>query len=528
MFPIERAYGLFYKILEKGQTMVQKPILEMRNITKLYGTMKANDNISLRLHRGEILAVIGENGAGKSTLMKILYGLEQANEGEIYLHGKKVNIKSAHDAMNHRIGMVQQHFMLLNSRTVAENIVYGREPRKNKIFFDRKTASKNVRDLCNQYGLQVDPEKRIADLPIGLQQRVEILKVLYQNADIIIFDEPTAVLTPQEIDELLQTMKNLSKMGKSIIIITHKLNEVETVADHVLIMRAGKYISDMNIKDISIEEMSYLMVGRHLETSIIQEIKAGNTILNVKNAVLYGVGSKNILDGLSIHVDQNEIVGIAGVSGNGQSELIRCITGLLHIDEGNIELLGKDISRKTVHEIRTNGIACIPEDRYHSGCAKSANLVETSLMAHQYDSKLSKNGLLNNRVVNEFAQKLIKEHNVKAESIYQKAGQLSGGNIQKLIVAREIEQNSPLLIAAEPTRGVDIGAMEYIHNHLVTKRNNGEGVLLISSELSEILKLSDRIYVIFEGKIVGEFTRSNVSEQKLGVLMMGGKLNEKS
>lgn len=462
--------------------MEKEPILEMRNITKMYGTLKANDNISLKLHKGEILAVIGENGAGKSTLMKILYGLEQATEGEIYLHGEKVNIRSAHEAMQHHIGMVQQHFMLLNSRTVAENIVYGGEPRKNRIFFDRKEAFKKTQELCDKYGLAVAPSKTIDEIPIGLQQRVEILKVLYQNADIIIFDEPTAVLTPQEIDELLKTMKKLSEMGKSLIIITHKLNEVETVADHVLVMRAGKYISDMDIQDTSIEEMSYLMVGRHLENSVIEEMKPGNCILDVENAVLHGEGSKNILDGLSMHVDQNEIV----------------------------------------------GIACIPEDRYLWGCAKEADMVETSLMAHQYKSELSKNGLLNNQAAKEFAQRLITDYNVKAESLSQKAGQLSGGNIQKLIVAREIEQHSPLLIAAEPTRGVDIGAMEYIHNHLISKRNNGEGVLLISSELSEILKLSDRIYVIYEGKIVGEFTRSNVSEKKLGILMMGGTLHEEA
>lgn len=508
--------------------MEKEPILEMRNITKMYGTLKANDNISLKLHKGEILAVIGENGAGKSTLMKILYGLEQATEGEIYLHGEKVNIRSAHEAMQHHIGMVQQHFMLLNSRTVAENIVYGGEPRKNRIFFDRKEAFKKTQELCDKYGLAVDPSKTIDEIPIGLQQRVEILKVLYQNADIIIFDEPTAVLTPQEIDELLKTMKKLSEMGKSLIIITHKLNEVETVADHVLVMRAGKYISDMDIQDTSIEEMSYLMVGRHLENSVIEEMKPGNCILDVENAVLHGEGSKNILDGLSMHVDQNEIVGIAGVSGNGQSELIRCITGLLHIDDGKITLSGKDISKESVNEIRTDGIACIPEDRYLWGCAKEADMVETSLMAHQYKSELSKNGLLNNQAAKEFAQRLISDYNVKAENLSQKAGQLSGGNIQKLIVAREIEQHSPLLIAAEPTRGVDIGAMEYIHNHLISKRNNGEGVLLISSELSEILKLSDRIYVIYEGKIVGEFTRSNVSEKKLGILMMGGTLHEEA
>ena len=306
------------------------------------------------------------------------------------------------------------------------------------------------------------------------------------------------------------------------------MNEVETVADHVLVMRAGKYISDMDIQDTSIEEMSYLMVGRHLENSVIEEMKPGNCILDVENAVLHGEGSKNILDGLSMHVDQNEIVGIAGVSGNGQSELIRCITGLLHIDDGKITLSGKDISKESVNEIHTDGIACIPEDRYLWGCAKEADMVETSLMAHQYKSELSKNGLLNNQAAKEFAQRLITDYNVKAESLSQKAGQLSGGNIQKLIVAREIEQHSPLLIAAEPTRGVDIGAMEYIHNHLISKRNNGEGVLLISSELSEILKLSDRIYVIYEGEIVGEFTRSNVSEKKLGILMMGGTLHEEA
>ena len=506
--------------------MTNEPILEMRNITKLYGTLKANDNINLKLNEGEILAVIGENGAGKSTLMKILYGLEQATDGEIYLRGKKVDIRSSHEAMKLHIGMVQQHFMLLESRTVAENIVYGMEPRKNKIFFDRKEANKKVEQLCEQYGLKVDASKRINELPIGLQQRVEILKVLYQNADIIIFDEPTAVLTPQEIDELLKTMKKLSEMGKSLIIITHKLNEVEAVADHVLVMRTGKYIKDMDIHDTTIEEMSYLMVGRHLENSVIEEKEPGDCILEVKDAVLHGSGGKNLLDNLSLHVNQNEIVGIAGVSGNGQSELIRCITGLQNIDSGTIELNGKDISKKTVGEIREQGIACIPEDRNYWGSAAQADMVETSIMAHQYKSSLSKHGLLDNKATKEFAQKLIDDYGVKAERLSQKAGELSGGNMQKLIVAREIEQHSPLLIAAEPTRGVDIGAMEYIHKHLVTKRNNGEGVLLISSELSEILKLSDRIYVIYEGKIVGEFTRNNISEQKLGILMMGGALHE--
>jgi simple sugar transport system ATP-binding protein len=508
--------------------MSVQPILEMKHITKIYGTLKANDDINLKLFKGQILAVIGENGAGKSTLMKILYGLEQATDGEIYLNGEKKKIASSHDAMQQHIGMVQQHFMLLDSRTVAENIVYGGEPRKNKIFFDRKEASRKTSELCEQYGLEVDPVKTVGKLPIGLQQRVEILKVLYQNADIIIFDEPTAVLTPQEIDDLLETMKKLAKMGKSLIIITHKLNEVEAVADHVLVMRAGKYIKEMDIGETSIEEMSYLMVGRHLKNSVIEEKAAGAHILDVNNAILHGAGNKNILDSLTMHVSQNEIVGIAGVSGNGQSELIRCITGLQHIDEGAIQLNGKDISHGNVASIRNEGITCIPEDRYYWGCAAQADMIENTLMAHQYEEKLSKKGLLNNQATKEFAQRLIKDYNVKSESLSQKASELSGGNIQKLIVAREIEHHSPLLIAAEPTRGVDIGAMEYIHNQLIAKRNNGEGVLLISSELSEILKLSDRIYVIFEGKIVGEFTRHNVTEQKLGILMMGGRLHEEN
>lgn len=506
--------------------MTKEPILEMRNITKYYGTLKANDNINLKLYEGQILAVIGENGAGKSTLMKILYGLEQASEGEIFLRGQKVNILSSHEAMKLHIGMVQQHFMLLHSRSVAENIVYGNEPKKHKIFFDRKEANKKVEELCDKYGLKVDANKTIDELPIGLQQRVEILKVLSQDADIIIFDEPTAVLTPQEIDELLKTMKKLAEMGKSLIIITHKLNEVEAVADHVLVMRTGEYIKDMDIQDTTIEEMSYLMVGRHIENSVIEDKKPGECILNVEDAVLHGAGDKNILDGLSIHVDQNEIVGIAGVSGNGQSELIRCITGLQHINSGKIELKGKDISNESVGQIREDGIACIPEDRYYWGCAAQGDMIETSIMAHQNKPSLSKHGLLNNQAKKEFTQRLIQDYGVKSERLSQKAGELSGGNLQKLIVAREIEQHSPLLIASEPTRGVDIGAMEYIHKHLVTKRNNGEGILLISSELSEILKLSDRIYVMYEGKIVGEFTRNNVSEQKLGILMMGGTIHE--
>lgn len=500
----------------------------MKHITKLYGSLRANDDISLTLNKGEVLAVIGENGAGKSTLMKILYGLETPTEGEIFINGQPVSIRSPHDAMVHKIGMVQQHFMLLEPRTVAENIVYGGEPRKNGIFFDRREAEKITRELGDRYGLPIDPKKRVKDCPVGLQQRIEILKVLYQNADIIIFDEPSAVLTPQEVTELLATIRRLAEMGKSIIIITHKLNEVMACADRVMVMRLGKYIREMPIQETGIEEMSYLMVGRHIPTREITPIEPGEVILDVDQLNLTSKEDANILNGFSIHVNAGEIVGIAGVSGNGQSELIQCLTGLMKPDSGTITLCGKDITGLSVGEIRAAGCACVPEDRYLWGCAKEATLTETAIMAHQYAPELSGHGLLNNRACEAFTRALLKNYDVRNSGPEQMAGELSGGNIQKLIVAREVEQHSPFLIAAEPTRGLDIGAMEYIHNQLLAKRERKEAVLLISSELTEIMELSDRIYVIYNGKAVGEFSRAEADETKLGLLMMGGSQHEEA
>lgn len=501
-------------------------LLEMRNITKIYGSVVANDNVSLSLNKGEILAVVGENGAGKSTIMKILYGLEEPTSGEIYLNGKLVSFKNPQDAIKNGIGMVQQHFMLFSPFTVAENIVYGNEPRSKAGFFNRKKASEVVKSLSKQYGLEIDPDQKIEDCPVGLQQRVEILKVLYQDADIIIFDEPSAVLTPQEVDELLITIKSLSKLGKSIILITHKLQEVMDIADRIMVMRRGKYIQDMQKEETNIEEISYLMVGRNLIDKEVSKKETGEDILNIDNLILKGHDSKNIIDGLSMRVKSGEIVGIAGVSGNGQSELIRVITGLLPATSGRITLNNKDIFNKSVYEIREMGCACIPEDRYLWGCASQSNLMETSIMAHHNRSRFSNNGLLNNKEIKNFTIDILNRYDVRFGSIMQKAGELSGGNIQKVIVAREVEHDSPLLIAAEPTRGVDIGAMEFIHEKLLEKREKGDGVLLISSELTEILSLSDRIYVIYDGKITGEFTRERASAEQLGLLMMGGKLND--
>lgn len=510
-----------HRFLNNGGFM---SILEMKNITKIYGALKANDNINLTLEKGEILAVIGENGAGKSTLMKILYGLETATEGQIYLNGKEVQIKSPHDAMQNKIGMVQQHFMLFKTCTVAENVVYGCEPRKHKIFFDREKAVADTIELSEKYGLKIDPIMKVGDYSVGIQQRVEILKVLYQNAEIIIFDEPSAVLTPQEVDELLITIKNLSEMGKSIIIITHKLNEVMAVADRVLVMRRGQYVKELDKKDTNVEELSYLMVGRSIANQEIENIEAGDKILEVKDLVLKAKDNdKNILDNININVRQGEIVGIAGVSGNGQTNLINVLTGLEKADSGEIILNGTDVFAKKVKEIRDSGMACIPEDRYLSGCAADANLLETAMMGHHRKTEFAKKGLIKHKESREFTQKLLEEYDVRNSGISQKAGELSGGNIQKLIVAREIEENTPCIIAAEPTRGIDIGAMKYVHSQLLRRRKEMAGVLLISSELSEILSLSDRIYVIYDGQIVKEFSREEATEEKIGIYMLGGK-----
>lgn len=495
--------------------------LELKDITKTFGQTVANDHISFGLNKGEILAVIGENGAGKTTIMKILYGLNQADSGEIYLNGKQVKIQSVRDAIALGIGMVQQHFMLFNDYTVAENIVYGKEPSKNG-FFDRKKAQEIVRSLSEKYGLAIDPTLTVEECSVGMRQRIEILKVLYQDADIIIFDEPTAVLVPQEIDELLKTLKHLASLGKSIIIITHKLQEVMDVADRAVIMRKGQYVGERLISETDIKELSYLMVGKGIPPRMIEKQTPGEEVLSVDN-ITYSSEGVSILKGLTMNVRGGEIVGLAGVSGNGQTELIQCITGLLHPDSGSIRLDGKEISQMSVREIRESGCAHIPEDRYEYGCAVNANLEETSIMGYEHQPEFSSKGILNKKQNRSFAQTLLEKYSVKFDRIEDRAGALSGGNIQKLIVAREIEHHSKFLIAAEPTRGVDIGAQEFIHDQLVEKRRKGGAILLVSSELSEILSLSDRVYVIYDGQIRGEFSRDEVAAEKVGYLMMGGR-----
>lgn len=500
-------------------------ILQMKDIVKTYGHVTANDNISIDLNEGEILSIVGENGAGKSTLMKILYGLETPDSGEIYVHDQKVSINSPLDAMKLHIGMVQQHFMLFGPMTVTENIVYNNEISRGG-FFDRARNREKVQELSNRFGLDVDPDAIIDDCPVGTQQRVEILKTLYQNANIIIFDEPSAVLTPNEIDDLLQTMKQLAKAGKSLILITHKLNEVMAVSDRVVVLRNGKHIKTVKKDETSIDELSYLMIGRHPANLDIEPLSHGKTLLEVKNLTMGSDTGRKVLDDVSLHVDQGEIVGIAGVSGNGQSELVKCIAGLQQEYRGQIMICGTDVSNQNVAAVRNAGLSHIPEDRYLWGSAKEATISDNLLMGEQHKPDYASHGILKDLKIRAHAKKLIDEYFIKTDGSGQKMKELSGGNAQKVVAAREIERDCPLTIACEPTRGIDIGAMEFVHERLVNKRNHQGGILLVSSELSEIMKLSDRIYVMYNGHINHEFKHGEVDDRQLGLMMLGGGSHE--
>ncbi|WP_028611756.1 ABC transporter ATP-binding protein [Paenibacillus harenae] len=495
-------------------------LLQMNNITKSYGNVTANSNVAFSLRKGEIHALVGENGAGKTTLMRILYGMENPTSGEIRLEGKPVSFSSPEDAISHKIGMVHQHFMLFPTFTIAENIVIGREP-SSGIGFDRKAAAAVTEQLGRQFGMPVDPWKKVGECSLGLQQRVEILKVLHQGAEIIILDEPTGVLTPLEVKELLIAIKGLATQGKSFILISHKLQEIMEVADRITVLRDGKVTGTVEAKDTDAEKLSRLMVGRDLVHMSRNEIPAGKPVLEAAGITIAGSKTKPLLDGVSLHVDEGEIVGIAGISGNGQSELIQAISGLMKVDTGSVKLLGQDITGEQVKAIRERGLAHIPEDRYQWGVAKDATVAENGLMGHA--DRHQRYGVLRGSGIRRMVGEWVSRFGIKTGSLSTKAQYLSGGNLQKLIVARELAQNTPFLIAAEPTRGVDVGAMEIIHGELLKKRDAGGAILLISSELTEILKLSDRILVMFEGRIVGELNADNATEEHISLLMAGGK-----
>jgi ABC-type uncharacterized transport system ATPase subunit len=497
-------------------------LLEMEQITKSYGDINANRGIDYNLKSGEVHAIVGENGAGKTTLMRILYGMEQPTSGTIKLRGKEVIFADPRDAIRQGIGMVHQHFMLFPNFTIAENIVIGKEP--GAIRFDRKTSAAQVEALSSAYGIKVDPWAKVGDCPLGVQQRVEILKVLHQGAEIIILDEPTGVLTPLEVKELLAAIKTLTLKGKSFILISHKLNEVMSAADRITVLRDGEVTGSLETSKTNIAELSKLMVGRSLASAVKQPSTPQHNVLELKDVSLFGSRGKPVLDAVSLNVRAGEIVGIAGISGNGQSELIQTIAGLLTPDQGHISLLGADVTGRSAREMRAAGLAHIPEDRYIWGANKLATVAETGVMGHQ--RRLQRFGLLRGRAIHALVSDWIKKYSIKAGSLDNQTQNLSGGNLQKLIVARELAQETPFLIAAEPTRGVDIGAMETIHEELLRKRAGGGAILLVSSELSEVLKLSDRILVMFEGTIAGELSVNEATEEKLSLLMAGGKQNE--
>lgn len=495
-------------------------LLQMDSISKTYGSVTANRNVNFTLNKGEIHALIGENGAGKTTLMRILYGMESPTGGSITLNGQAVSFSSPADAISHKIGMVHQHFMLFPSFTVAENIVIGREPAKWN-GFDRRSAAAITERLSKQFGMPVDPRKKVEECSLGIQQRVEILKVLYQGAEIIILDEPTGVLTPLEVKELLAAIRELARQGKSFILISHKLQEILEVADRITVMRDGVVTGTLAASDTNEEELSRLMVGRELVQQTRKQAATGKAVLQLHDVTIRGDKSKPLLDSVSLQVDEGEIVGIAGISGNGQSELLQAVSGLMKIDNGTIKLMGQDVTGASVQAIRSGGLAHIPEDRYQWGVSKEATVVENGLMGHAH--KQQKFGVLRGASIRRMVAEWVDRFGIKTGSLSTKAQYLSGGNLQKLIVARELAQGTPFLIAAEPTRGVDVGAMEIIHGELLKKRDERGAILLVSSELTEVLKLSDRILVMFEGRIVGELTAETASEEHISLLMAGGK-----
>lgn len=495
----------------------------MRGITKRFPGIVANDNIHLVIKKGEIHALLGENGAGKSTLMNVLFGLYQPEEGEILINEKPVNITNPNVANDLGIGMVHQHFMLVEPFTVTENIILGNEPKKG-LKIDIESAAREVEALSNKYKLMVDPHAKIEEISVGMQQRVEILKTLYRGADILIFDEPTAVLTPQEIHELIDILKNLVKEGKTIILITHKLKEIMAVCDKVTIIRRGKVIDSVTVADTNPDELAAKMVGREVSFKVVKKIsQPKEAILSVDRVTSLGNRGVNALNEISFAVHAGEILGIAGVDGNGQSELIEALTGLRKIQGGKITLKGKEITNRTPRVISESGLSHIPEDRHKRGLILDFSISENMVLETYFHPAFNKSGFLRYDAINNHAEKLIQEFDVRTPSIHTPARALSGGNQQKAIIAREVDKDPDLLIAAQPTRGLDVGAIEFIHKRLIEQRDKGKAVLLFSLELDEIMNVADRIAVIYEGKIVGIVNPKETTEQELGLMMSGGK-----
>ncbi|MCF6466639.1 ABC transporter ATP-binding protein [Clostridium sp. Cult2] len=500
-------------------------IIEMFNITKKFPGIIANDNVTLKLKKGEIHALLGENGAGKSTLMSVLFGLYQPESGEIRKNGEVVNINNPNDANALGIGMVHQHFKLVEIFTVLENIILGVEP-NNMGFLEMKEAREKVIELSERYGLMVDPDAYIENITVGMQQRVEILKMLYRDNEILIFDEPTAVLTPQEIKEILQIMREFAKEGKSILFITHKLNEIMEVADRCTVLRKGQCVGTVDVKDITKEELSKMMVGRDISFSVDKEEREpGEVVLSVRNVTVASKTHKNFaVKNVSFDVRAGEIVCLAGIDGNGQTEFVHALTGLDKVSSGSITLCGQDITKASIRQRSIIGMSHIPEDRHKHGLVLDYKLEENLVLQRYWQPEFQNKGFIKFDLVRKYAEKLIDKYDIRAgQGPVTLARSMSGGNQQKAIIAREIDKEHELLVAVQPTRGLDVGAIEYVHKQLIERRDAGKAVFLVSLELEEVMNISDRILVIYEGEIVGELNPKTTTVQELGLYMSGAK-----
>ncbi len=500
-------------------------VIEMLNITKEFPGIKANDNVTLQLKRGEVHALLGENGAGKSTLMSVLFGLYQPDAGTIKKNGQTVSIKDPNDANALHIGMVHQHFKLVEIFTVLDNIILGVEPNKMG-FLQKSEARKKVMELSARYGLKVDPDARIEDISVGMQQRVEILKMLYRDNEILIFDEPTAVLTPQEIDELMEIMRSFTKEGKSILFITHKLNEIMAVADRCTVLRKGKCVGTVDIRDTTKEELSRMMVGRQVSFAVEKSAPhPGPVILDVQNVTVPSkLHKNNAVKDVSFQVRRGEIVCLAGIEGNGQTEFVSALTGLEKLGSGHITLCGQDITAAPIRARSKLGMSHIPEDRHKYGLILDYTLEDNLVLQRYWQPEFQNHGFLRRDAIRKYAQRLIQQYDIRSgQGPVTIARSMSGGNQQKAIIAREVDKGPELLVAVQPTRGLDVGAIEYIHKQLISQRDAGKAILLVSLELDEVMNVSDRILVMYEGEVVGEFDPKTTSVHELGLYMAGAK-----
>jgi len=498
------------------------PILQLKGITKQFPGVLANDHIDLQLNKGEILALLGENGAGKTTLMNILYGLYQPDQGEIIVNEQNVVINSPTDAIKSGIGMVHQHFMLIPVFTVTENVMLGSEPVRAGDFLDRPKTARKIREISEMYKLMVNPDDYVRDLPVGVQQRVEIIKLLYREAEILIFDEPTAVLTPQEADDLFIIMRSLAQQGKSIIFITHKLREVLAIADRIVVIRRGAVVGETTPEKADKNQLASMMVGREVNLDVEkQKHQTGDVVFSVKDLVVADKFQNIVVERISLEVHAGEIIGIAGVQGNGQTELVEAITGMRKSVSGITTLLGKDITHSNPRQITEMGSAHVPEDRQAEGLVLPFSVAENLVLCTYYKDPFSKGVILQYKTIFDQATKLIQDFDIRTPSPYTSVGSLSGGNQQKVIIARELSRPIQFLVASQPTRGLDVGSIEYIHKRIVEKRNEGCAVLLVSPELDEIMELSDRIAVMFRGQIIAIVPGEEATKENIGLLMAG-------